>query len=661
MTFNQKNLLVALAIVPVLVSCNSDQIWRWKGDTLFDNEGVAVGSVSSVCSDGISSNYSIDRLGEDTFKIEWVFTADEDISDVELAVDFEHSFPADYWMIPSVSYNGNNWGKGLEPKGASEDGKWRTYSYRRTPVPGAVYSEGARFAVATWSDVPVDQKEDFSCSVMPESDKVTHRLLWPEQELPVTYTKRDAFDAGWQRKVSMKKGEKKTMVMYLTVSDLMPEHRAMGKFLKNCWNNMPHPTFEGPSAAKVWEYGTGYYKQTLWTEEGIYRGFIMGLSPSGENEWVRAYTMEAGWCGQNIGASCSLLWDYIKYGNQESLDKGMATLDCWADNCRLPNGLFIVHFGDVLNKQESNLDACNLGTAALNYFYAYDLAKQCGYERPNYKQLALDICNFAISRQDEDGCYARGWKYDGSCIFKEGTVGCFLLPAMLEAYNQTSAHRYLESSVKAYQHYRKQLFEDGYTTAGALDTWCIDKESAITLLRSSLGLYGLTKEQRYLDDAVQTSYYLSTWLWHYDEVYPEDDQFTKFGYHTFGGTSVSAQHHHLDYYAALWIPEWIQLYELTADEQWLEKAQAIWANATQLISDGTFEINGRVRPFGSQNEAYFESSWGFYNKVDGDDTAPSVSRPDRINDWLVAWPSAFRMETYRKLDQSDKLSYLKQH
>ena len=53
--------------------------------------------------------------------------------------------------------------------------------------------------------------------------------------------------------------------------------------------------------------------------------------------------------------------------------------------------------------------------------------------------------------------------------------------------------------------------------------------------------------------------------------------------------------------------------------------------------------NGRVRPVGSQNEAYLQSHWNW-------DAAP---RFDRINSWLVAWPGAFRLETLRKLDAID--------
>jgi hypothetical protein len=212
---------------------------------------------------------------------------------------------------------------------------------------------------------------------------------------------------------------------------------------------------------------------------------------------------------------------------------------------------------------------------------------------------------------------------------------------MVEAFRRSRDSSYLLSALKSYNYYISELKNDGYSTAGALDTWCIDKESSIPLLRSALMLYETTGDTAYIDDAITVSYYLSTWLWHYREIYPEDDNFTKYGYSTFGSTSVSVLHNHLDPYALYWIPEWYKLSDLTNDPQWREKAMAIWRNGCQLVSDGTLIINGLQRPAGSQNEAYFECNWGFqYN--DG-------KMPDRINNWLVAWPSAFRLETLRKL------------
>ena len=643
-----------IASVLIFVSCGTSP-YKWQGTTLTGEDGVPLGRLESTASEGIEASHKIKMVGEGTYRITWSFKAVRDVEDVRICADFVTPCAADYWMLPAVSYNGNHWGRGLEPKGAAQDGKWRTYSFRRSPIPGAIYSEGS-YAVATWSDVPQNVTENFSYSVMPEAAQTTHRLIWPEEELPVSYTNRDKYDKGWRRNANMSAGEVKTLTMFLSVNVVEPEHRSMAKFLTYCWNNMEHPVVEIPDNQQVWEYGTRYFKETLWSEEGIFKGFSIGLHTDGQTGWKKRASgrYESGWCGQNIGVSCSLLWDYLKRGNKESLEKGLATLDCWADNCRLPNGLFITQFDPILDGGECRIDACNLGISAMNYLVAEKLAAECGYERPQDRELALAALDFAEADQQPDGCYARGWTYSGECIFREGTVGAFLIPPMIDAYSLTGNEKYLISAVKAYNYYYSQLKVDGFTTAGALDTWCIDKESSVSLLRSSIRMYKLTEEQKYLDDAVLVSHYLSTWMWHYDGIYPENDAFTLNDFHTFGGTSVSSQHHHLDVFACLWTPEWTELAELTGDRQWAEKADAIWRFSCQKISDGTLVMNGRVRPYGSQNEACFECDWGFSNpqseSLDGLRPAPDPANPDRINDWLVAWPSAFRLESLRRMD-----------
>ena len=626
-----------------LVSCSRETPYHWArqadGLALMDGK-TAVGSLSVVTPEGVSHKEKIVALDSATYKITCTFKATRDLDSTRLSVCFTHGSPSHFWMIPSVSYNGNDWGRGKEPKGAKTDGQWRTVSYRRTPIPGALYSEGSRYAVSTWGEAPAVEKDGFSCSIQPDEAGTGHCYVWPEEEMPVTYANRDSFEPGFTHVQSLRKGESVVMQVYLHVSPVLENHRALRSFMDKAWDLAPKPQVEVFPASKLWDLGVRYAKESLWAEEGSYRGFNIGLNIDPDGVWRqrRGGKYEIGWCGQNASYAISLLQDYLKNGSNESLEKGMATLDTWS-KCTLPNGLFVVHYDNILDKTTGSIDACNLGVAALNYFEAFDVARQCGYDRPEYERLAYGICDFVVSDQLENGCYAKGWWPDGSCIYREGTIGCFIVPAMIEAYRRSGNEAYLSSAQKAYRYYLSELEENGYTTAGALDTWCIDKESSISLLRSAMRFYDLTGSTEYVDDALTISYYLSTWMWHYDEIYPEGDNFTEYGYHTFGGTSVSVQHNHMDPYALYWVPEWFRLSELTGDDQWRQKALAIWKNGNQLVSDGTLEINGHVRPAGSQNEAYFECSWGF----------TSADHSNRINTWLVAWPGAFRLETLRHI------------
>ena len=634
-----------VVIVAILIcgmaSCGKTGNLKWEktdGALTLVEKGAPLGVLDIPEVDGITHKEMIETLDSSTFKITCVFKATEDLDSVLLQAGFNHLSASGFWMIPSVNYNGNAWGRGQEPKGAEENGRWRTVSFRRTPIPGAMYSEGTRYAIATWAEAPKSIKENFSCSLRPEESRTGHVYLWPEEEMPRTYSNRDHFEPGFRNTQPLKKGETIEFRIYVHISPIQAEHRAMRSFLDKAWELSPKPKVDIFPVEKLWELGIRYAKESLWAEDGDYKGFSIGLVLDQDGKWQQrpGWKYEIGWCGQNASYAISLLKDYLKNGSKESLEKGIATLDTWS-RCGLPNGLFVTNYDHIMSgNPNGSIDACNLGTAAVNFFEACDVAKECGMERPEYERIAYAICDFVVSDQQDNGCYAKGWLPNGESIYREGTIGCFLVPAMIEAYRRSGEKKYLDSGLKAYNHYLAELKENGFTTAGALDTWCIDKESSISLLRSAIRFHRLTGSPKYIEDALAISYYLSTWLWHYDGIYPESDDFSEYGYHTFGATSVSVQHNHLDPYALYWVPEWMELSELTGDSQWKEKAVAIWRNSNQLVSDGTLEIHGHLRPAGSQNEAYFECAWGDYSH--------------RVNDWLVAWPGAFRLETIRRLE-----------
>ncbi len=644
-----KNFLLLLPVlVGGFVSCDNDTSgYKWDGMTLTDGNAV-IGSVVTSHSRGLDPNIDIEPVGTGLYRISVGYIAEVESDSAFYTLDFIAPQQAGWWMIPSVSYNGNHWGRGLEPRGARTDGGWYTYTHRITPIPGITYSETPEYAIALWAEAPRNDRGNFSCSIMPDTASTVHRLMWPEEEMPVMYCARDKYTSGYRVPGHVAAGDTLTMTAYLSVTPVLPGHRAQHKFLTEAWNMAEKTSPHVHTPADLWEYGLQYAENMLYSEEGNFAGFTIGYSPDENNEIQRRRGYEIGWCGQNASFANSMLADYLRHGNESRRDKGMKVLDSWAALAPLSNGLFITNYDRVigLDTIPSALvfDACNLGTAALNYFEAADLAKACGYKRDNFEQIAYRICDFVRDDQQQSGVYGRGWHPDGTCYVREGTIGAFMVPPMLEAYRRSGDSAYFESGCRAYEYYLGQLKADGYTTAGALDTWCIDKESSISLLRGAMRLYRITGEKKYIDDAVAISDYLSTWLWHYNTHFddPHND-FNKYDYHTFGATSVSTQHRHLDPYAVFWVPEWLELSEATGDPQWAEKAVAVWENAAQLVSDGNLEINGVRRPAGSQSEAFFPSRWHWT----GEEPA------ERLNQWLVAWPGAFRMETLRRLDAAD--------
>ncbi|MBR5454608.1 MAG: hypothetical protein IKV60_02310, partial [Rikenellaceae bacterium] len=258
-------LLILAAII--CCACNS-KIEVRNGVVYYDN--AAVGELTAEPCAGVVYSDKTKQIDDATIKITRTFTATEDVDSARLTLNFRHLSPCTYVMIPSVCYNGNHWGRGREPKGYQTDGVWHTYSYRRTPIPGATFSEGESVAVAMWSDLPKCEAEAFSCTIMPEKESVTHSLIFPEEERPFTYVAKNRYAAPYTQKLSLRKGETQTLVAYLHITPTDNEHYTAAAFLDKAWELADKKPATVPSAEKVWEYGVRYAKEELWAEEGDY-------------------------------------------------------------------------------------------------------------------------------------------------------------------------------------------------------------------------------------------------------------------------------------------------------------------------------------------------------------------------------------------------------
>jgi hypothetical protein len=602
--------------------------------SIYVNEAL-IGAIQPFVHDRIKVEDEVEPLENGLFR--WVrrFQATAPVANVRLTMDFKVPRPMTYGLIPAVSYNGNPFGNRRDIKGFSQAGQAWTFAYHRTAVAGGTYSEDADWSAALFA------QEGFkgACALIPDGRARTHRLIWPEVETPQTYTYRDEYSPPYDPPFSLEAGTVVSLTAYLLVAPVQEPRQAWRSMLDTAWrqhryNHQPRHTNQ-----EIWQWGIQYASESLWAEEGTFRGFSIGLHRVNES-WTqhRPGRYEIGWCGQNASLANALLFDYLRGGSQTSLNKGLAALDAWAGYAPLPNGLFRCHFDYILAGPETPQevqDGCNLGAAARYFFEADQLSRQCGLDKPLYRKIGLDICNFFVENQFEDGSLGRAWRNDGTCVANDGATGGFLILALLTAFQLTQAENYLGAARRAYRYYMQGLLVDGFTAAGALDTHCIDKESAIPLLQSGIMLYELNGDPLYLKWAEHAAYYLASWQWHHTVQYPPNSELNRLNYDTFGGTSVSTQHHHQDPFGLSFVPAFIKLAGLTGHKLWLERAQALWANGMLGVSDGKLMVKGKLRPVGSQDEGFFHTRWG--------------RPPFDTSEWLVAWPTAFRLEVLRSL------------
>ncbi len=603
----------------------------------------------------------------------WIWRRRTDVPADHMRMELLFAGRPVFTMIPAVSYNGNGQGNFPEYVGdRDEDGTPWSFASHRTTIPACTYSENAYGSVALMS-LPNDNT---ACSLCAVEGGELHAVIFPEEEKPRTL-QRHFWNPAFQG--TMEPRRDFTAIIHAAPSD--GTRFRYHTLLDAAWRLFAHPVKPPKSAEELYRLSIAFSRYLYQKEPDGFAGFSTGA------EWHRngcayqkhLHRYELGWVGQNASLAAAFLYDHLKTGDRAHLEMGLETDDAWIRFGTVREGLLASRIDrgrerfildpdtppDPMDWGEDTLeglynrlrriregklrlqlgkdggvairhDACNLGTGAEGYFEAYDLLKRAGIDKPEYLRTALDVCGFALAHQYEDGSFAKSWDEDGNVTAKNGTVGCFLILPLLTAYRKTGEDKYLVSARRAFDFYYGGLIRDGFTTAGALDTYSIDKESSSPLLRSALRLYEVTGDKAFVTAAERIAWYLCTWMMHFTVKYPADCLISQLGFDTFGATSVSTPHQALDQYALRDVLSFLKLCEITGFVQWRERAAALWCGACQGISDGTLYINRRLRPAGSQDEAVFHTRWG-----------RQVSPAFGLSQWLPAWPCAFRLEALR--------------
>ena len=87
---------------------------HWKDEWLLSGDNKLIGTVNATAPLDVKMKCEKELVSENTWEITWTFTAKRDVPNVRLTASFEHVSKPEWWMIPAVSYNGNQLSKGLE-------------------------------------------------------------------------------------------------------------------------------------------------------------------------------------------------------------------------------------------------------------------------------------------------------------------------------------------------------------------------------------------------------------------------------------------------------------------------------------------------------------------------------------------------------------------
>lgn len=638
------------------------EIIQSNGGHIIDIDGKVYASIPAL--EGTTDRF--EKIEDGAWKWHRHTDAPTDRMRMEMILLGEPTFT----MIPAVSYNGNGWGDTPEYVGdRAEDGTPWSFASHRVTIPACTYSENEHISIALMAE----PNSNSACSLYRVDEGEKHVLIFPEEEKPKTLNRHfwgESFQ-GTMEPINDFEG-----IIFAVPSD-GSRHRYKC-LLDFAWRYYGHSIKAPRCAEELYRLSLEYGKYLLQIEPDGFIGFTNGAQwhPSIGSYRQLKHSYEIGWVGQNASLATAFIYDYVANGDKSNLELGIAVLDAWLKHFNAEKGFIPARIGYPGGKSTSGIpwetmtkedvdpmewgeaqlegilakvgrpkppknvavahDACNLGTGAEGYFEAYDLLSSIGIDKPEYLKAALDTCDFALTSQDENGCFAKSWDKEGHVISKKGTIGCFLILPLVNAYKRTKNRKYLDSAIRAFDFYYDELEREGFTTAGALDTYSIDKESASPLLRDALVLFEITQDRNYVAKAEKIAWYLCTWMMHFTVEYPDECVIKELGYDTFGSTSVSTPHNACDQYALRDLLSFLKLSELTGLAQWRERALVFWCNATQGISDGTLVVNGRLRPEGSQDEAICHTRWRR-------NSTPAFCPTQ----WLAAWPCAFRLENLR--------------
>ncbi len=542
----------------------------------------------------------------------------------------------DFYMIPCVNYNGNEWGTCQEPKGYEVDGQPWIFSSDRIGIPGCSIAELGERCVGIFAGND-ENSLNSSASLFVREGNTVQRIYFSHVEYPTVFVLKYVYDPAIINFIAFEQGEEKTFVCYSYNKAKNGEKFAyygILDFLNMSYVRMLDEKFKAKDCA---DYTFEFIHSLLEEKEfGILSN--MGFLPdeNGVFQFRKEYRYEIGWCGQNGTIAEMHIRKYMETGEKSYLDIGKRMLDTWLLR-QHDSGIISASYDPDFDDKEK-IDTCNEGWCLIKLIVCCELLKSLGENVERYENAARGVAGHYINYFPNGG-FPQISNPKGEIVTNEGCAGAMLMLGYIFAYKYFGAESYLARAVSAFDFYYGTYLSNSIAAGGALDTYCIDKESAGPVLRSAIMLYELTKDEKYLAYAKNTAYYLMTWTYYHDVPFPKGSDCERMGVRTTGGTSVSTAHHHLDVWGVYYAPDMMKLYEFTGNEAFLEQAKLLWLFTLQYMSDGKLTLHGMTRGAGAENEAVLHCNWNW--SADG--------KKGELNDWLVSWVATFKLDAYYAL------------
>ena len=321
---------------------------------------------------------------------------------------------------------------------------------------------------------------------------------------------------------------------------------------------------------------------------------------------VKKPTFESGWSG-GVRTAYPLLLAGHQCKKDDWINRARSVCSNIADNSVSPrSGLFNENYDISANKWnargwwyhslEKPGHSGYLNGQACHYLLrCYLCEKESGNEYANWLDAAKRVLDKIVSEQGSDGRF--GYTYDektGKILDGDGFAGCWFVPALAYLYGITKDERYLQSAEKAMDFYR--TFVERFELWGCPhDVFkSPDEEGVLAWIEAARILHQLTGAKQFLNDLVMGLEYEFSWKFAYNVV-NEVEPLKSLEWSSRGGSVTSVNNSHIHPMGSAVTNSLLYAAEITGDDYlWSRLKDTLrWTLTIYLHSDGEYDWGRR--------------------------------------------------------------------